>query len=169
MHIHVMEGMEEEDLRTFFGLTVGSKYSITLEAENYIKKLDTDDPSKWTTEQSEKVTTLIEKGQKQYPEVMSKYDSAFAKVSNTPNTRIGEVNWVTAAATKNFKAFVPTAIAMISELIGEELPILDNELERRIVEALKKENITHYSLTPERALASFLASHKGKKLFIVNW
>lgn len=98
------------------------------------------------------------------------YFAASAAVGSTPSIWIGEVSWLKAALFDDAEAFVPDTVQTIASLIGEELPVLDNELTSKILGAFEQPNQTDYSLNaaPEQ-LRTFLRTHTGKRVFTVSW
>lgn len=135
LHIHIFEGITEDDLRIFFSNHLGSKY------------LDLHNNLSWEDAQP-----------------------AHDRVSETPNIWIGEISWLKAVVLDDAETFVPGPVAKIYELIGEDLPVLDDKLIKEILEALKIENKTSYSVEDkEDDIKSFLEKHKGKKVFTVSW
>ena len=58
---------------------------------------------------------------------------------------------------------------LVQEAVGEDLPALDDELERKILAAFEAKNETGYSLATVDEVRAFLTAHKGKRLFTVSW
>lgn len=96
-------------------------------------------------------------------------DDLWARVSESPNIWIGEVSWLKAALTGDSDTFVPTPVQQIHDVIGEELPMLDEALEAKILEALALKNDTGYDVTKQEEVKTFLKEHRGKRLFTVSW
>ena len=95
--------------------------------------------------------------------------SASSPVSQTPNVWIGEVSWLKAAFLGDSETYVPASVVQISDLIGEDLPELTEELLTKILDALGSKNTTNYSISSRDDVESFLREHMGKRLFTVSW
>jgi hypothetical protein len=98
------------------------------------------------------------------------WEEAMRQVANTPQVWIGEVSWLKALIYEDGeKAFVSSPVKVIRDLVGEELPVLDDELAQKIAAALELENATAYRVADVRTVAPFLAAHRGKRVFCVSW
>lgn len=104
-------------------------------------------------------------GQSSNPEVKA----AHARVSDTPNIWIGQVSWLKAALFGDRDTYVPSAVQTIYEVIGEDLPVLDLALLKKIIDALSLDNDTGYSLAEPAEVEAFLNQHMGKRLFTISW
>lgn len=133
LHIHVFEGVTEQDLADFNSNTLGSKYFNP--------------------------RSVAEKSN----------DTSYDKICETPQIWIGEVSWLKAALFEDSENFIPSTVMRISELIGEDLPVLDDELIAGILAAFDAPNDTSYSLANKNEVAAFLEQHKGKQVFTVSW
>jgi hypothetical protein len=136
LHIHVYEGLTENDLKAFFSNTLGSKYfvgffGIRTSHEDWRKALD--------------------------------------KIMKTKNVNVGECSWLKAALLNDDESFIPDTIGAINELIGEELPTLDENLKNKIIEAFAFPNKTSYDINKKERVEKFLEENMGKKLFTVSW
>jgi hypothetical protein len=140
LHIHVLEGCSEADLKVFFHNTLGSKWGAPLGRG-------------WTIGESDLF------GRRE----------ARDRVSDSPNVWIGEVSWLKAAVLEDDETYVPGPVAIVQELIGEELPVLDKHLRDAILAALKETNSTTYRTSDGEKVEKFLDAHLGKKLFTVSW
>lgn len=99
-----------------------------------------------------------------------KYDSEiFGIIGDTPSIWIGEVSWLKAGLFEDEDAYIPTPVGDVVEIIGEELPIIDEEFIVKIDAALKLENITGYKVTEPEPVIAFLRKHIGKQVFTVSW
>lgn len=95
---------------------------------------------------------------------------AWRLVTNSPNIHVGEVSWLKAAVLEGGPdEFVPQAVSAVQEIIGEDLPSIDDDLIAKVREAMRLPNQTSYEMTGENAVLSFLAEHKGKRAFTVSW
>lgn len=132
MHLHIFEGITEDDLKTFFSNTLGSKHFNLYRSSRG-------------------------------------WDSVFSKIADTPNVWIGEVSWLKAAFCDNDETFIPNTVGEVHDIIGEDLPVIDDELIQKILKAFDLENKTSYSLAKKEDIEKFLLEHKGKKAFTVSW
>lgn len=139
VHIHALVGITEEDLRVFFSSHLGSKW--------FVEAYAPDDPL--------------------YPERV--WERTAQKIKFTPCVRVGDVSWLKAGISGNFEEFIPGAIQIISDLIGETLPVLDEGLEKKILEALTVPNTSRYQVDSGEDIAIFLEMYRGFRLFIVSW
>ena len=96
-------------------------------------------------------------------------DEAFEKIGDTPSVWIGEVSWLKAALFEDGDKFIPGPVEEISALIGEELPVLTEELRDKILAALSEGNATSYSVAKPDKVRPFLDAHMGARLFTVSW
>jgi len=101
------------------------------------------------------------------------------RVIRTPNVWIGEVSWLKAALFDDAEAYIPDTVQSISDIIGEELPIIDDNLIGRIIGEFNLTNKTEkpdsvwdgkgYALANPYGVRSFLEEHKGKRAFTISW
>jgi hypothetical protein len=96
-------------------------------------------------------------------------NAAFPRIADTPNVWIGEVSWLKAALFGDSGTFVPSTVQLVQDAISEDLPTLDDELERKLLAAFEATNDTGYNLASADKIRAFLAEHKGKRLFTVSW
>lgn len=96
-------------------------------------------------------------------------DQAFHKIARTPNVWVGEVSWLKAALFEDEEKYIPTAIEQIHEIIGEDLPVIDDELIARIEQALRLPNKTRYRVAKPEEVVEFLRKYKGERCFTVSW
>jgi hypothetical protein len=90
-------------------------------------------------------------------------------VRNTAGVWVGEVSWLKANLFDQEETYIPGAVARVSELIGEEFPIITEELIKQIREAMSIENTTRYSVASADSVCEFLGQHIGKKIFTISW
>lgn len=98
-----------------------------------------------------------------------KWEEAYETIANTPQVHVGEVSWLKAAVLEDGDQFIPAPVASISQIIGEDMPTIDDELISKVAEALRLPNQTGYEMTGENKILSFLAEHKGRQAFVVSW
>lgn len=139
--IHIFElPVTEDDLADFFSSHLGSKYFS------------------W------------QMGNKTFEE---KYggDSPYERISKSPNVWVGEVSWAKQAfvATEDGE-YVPDVVAGIHDLIGEDLPTIDESFIDSVREIYDKAaNHSYYRTETPKVVIDFLKSHTGKKVFTVSW
>lgn len=97
------------------------------------------------------------------------WDRAYEKIMNAPNIWVGEVSWLKAALTEDPETFVPPVVQQVHDLIGEDLPILDEALRDKIVAAFGAKNGTGYGVASQKEVEGWLNEHIGQKLFTVSW
>ncbi len=91
------------------------------------------------------------------------------RICDSPQVWIGSVSWLKASFSEDGSEYMPGPVVLINDLIDENLPILNKELERKILAALSAENDTKYSVTENKDVKDFLKQHYGKKLFVISW
>jgi hypothetical protein len=107
--------------------------------------------------------------------LMQKWDPEEERRSNksvceSPNIWIGEVSWLKAALFEDGEdTFIPTTVQKVQDLIGENLPILDEKLIENIFDAFILDNKTSYKLADPREVVKFLMKYIGKPVFTVSW
>lgn len=143
LHIHVFadDDLTEEDLKCFFHNTLGSKWG----------------PSSFASIFDEEPCE-------------NKFKCEHGKrIHKTKYIWIGEVSWLKAALLEDGKTFIPETVGEVSDIIGEELPIITDDLIERVKKAFDLPNITGYSLAKVEDVLKFLTKHKGKKAFTISW
>lgn len=95
--------------------------------------------------------------------------AAWESVSSSPSVWIGEVSWLKAALFEEPKTFIPDTVGQIYQIIGEDLPVIDDDLIRKVMAAFDSKNATTYDLANPSEVKEFLESHKGKRAFTVSW
>jgi hypothetical protein len=102
-----------------------------------------------------------------YP--FSAKEPLYDKLAQDDNIWIGGVSWLKAALFEDNETFVPDAVGTISEIIGEELPVIDDELIGKVREALTLKNSTSYSLGNSQSILDWLTRHKGRRAYTISW
>ncbi len=97
-----------------------------------------------------------------------RWDKACDRIAATPQVWVGEVSWLKSALFGD-DSYVPDAIAGVSDIIGEDLPVVDDDLIARIAEALGRENTTPYEVADDEDVLAFLHKHQGERVFTVSW
>lgn len=159
LHIHVFEGIDEDDLRVFKRNSLGSKYFIW--SKTQITNYRATHPMPQSQIDLEKRAGIS----REYDD----WDIACTRISETPNVWVGEVSWLKAGITGDTNRYVPDPIQAVAALVGEDLPVIDAEFLDKMAKALQLENQTNYSLTHWNEVMAFLELHKGKRVFQVSW
>lgn len=94
---------------------------------------------------------------------------AYEVVANTPSVWVGEVSWLKAALTDDPDTFIPGPVVVIQDIIGEDLPIIDDALINQICAAFKQENTTGYDVSEGNGVRDFLEKYRGERVFTVSW
>jgi hypothetical protein len=97
------------------------------------------------------------------------YYDLFTMCEETPHVWVGEVSWLKAMVTGNKDVFVPDVVQQITELIGENFPVIDNNLIAKAKLAMFAKNSTGYSVSNGRAVVKFLKENTGKQAFTISW
>lgn len=93
----------------------------------------------------------------------------YKKIASTPNVHVGEVSWLKAALLDDSDRYIPSAVQQVTDIIGEDLPVVDDAMIARIADAMKAPNATSYTLNSAEEVLTFLKQHKGKRVFTVSW
>ena len=101
-----------------------------------------------------------------YPE--KKQERVRDRVLDTTSVWIGSVSWLKAGLFDDNETFIPDTVDVISDLVGEELSVLTDELIVKILDAFDLENKTGYELNTKEDVAKFLNTHKGKRVFKIS-
>lgn len=91
------------------------------------------------------------------------------KIGMTPHIWVGEVSWLKAGLLGDEERYVPGPVQAIADIIGEDLPVIDDVLIERIEAAMHEPNTTSYRLAAAQDVLEFLKEHKGKRCFTVSW
>lgn len=91
-------------------------------------------------------------------------------VADSPDVWVGEVSWLKAMLTDD-SGYIPEPVEAVHDLIGEELPVLDEALREAILRALTipNERAQQYDTTEDEAIAKWLDDQMGQRLFTVSW
>lgn len=96
---------------------------------------------------------------------------ACRKIGETPDIWIGELSWLKQALMAETEGeYVPSVVQAVHSIIGEDLPVCDDELIERISHAFDKaEEHGFYSTNGRDKVVAFLEQHRGERLFTVSW
>lgn len=98
-----------------------------------------------------------------------RYDAVLRKASETPQVHVGEVSWLKAALTEDPDTYVPDVVQAVSDIVGEDLPVIDDALISRVAGAFDVPNRTEYSVSDGRAVVAWLHEHRGERVFTLSW
>jgi hypothetical protein len=98
-----------------------------------------------------------------------RFDKAYEKIAETPSVWVGEWSPLKAGLFEEPETFIPDAMGQIQEIIGEDLPVIDDVLIEKIKKALSLENKTSYRVSDGEPIIKFLEEHRGKRVFTVSW
>jgi hypothetical protein len=95
------------------------------------------------------------------------------KISATPQVAVGHASvfWfqqIVAGKTPD-PSLIAEPVAAVCQVIGEDLPIIDDALIEKITAALRLKNQTKYPMFGEDKVIDFLQRHKGRECFTVFW
>lgn len=143
LHIHSLKGLSEDDIRCFNRNVMGSKYFAWGGSVNRCVSTGKDT---WECDHHKRVT-------------------------DSESVWVGAVSWLKAALFEDDASFIPEPVQKISEIIGEDLPVLDDELAGKIAGALDAPRATalSYSTPVSDDVQEWLAAHCGERLFTVSW
>lgn len=148
LYIHAMgDGMHEHDLACFNAHTLGSKHFSLTGGNGCRYPHDTESASRYDCQHRERVTAS---------------DAVW----------IGEVSWLKAMLTEDGEAYIPDVVQQVYDLVGKDLPVLDEELAAKIMAALGAGNTTGYDTASGRKageVREWLGTHMGQRLFTVSW
>lgn len=91
-----------------------------------------------------------------------------SSVARSPNVWVGEVSWLKADLFGS-EDYVPAPVQAVFDLIGDELPVVDDALIEGVVRAMGLPNATRYSLAEVDEVRAFLEAHRGLRAFTVSW
>lgn len=95
--------------------------------------------------------------------------SLYNLCANTPQVWVGEVSWLKAALCDDPDTFVPAPVQAVATIIGEDFPVIDDDLIAKIEYALGLDNATLYSVCKHSGVIDFLRENKGEKAFCISW
>lgn len=162
LHIHIVtDNLTEADFRAFFASSEGSKWSpLTDFWERHREGRLGNFQKEWS-----KMMAKIRRYEGERPLHLS---DAWQKITGTPNIWIGEVSWLKASLTDDEDSYIPGTVAMINDLIGEDWPVLDDELIEKILKSFDIPNETACRLAELDEVRAFLQEHKGEKAFTIS-
>ena len=158
LHIHVFEEgqLTEEDFRIFFHNCIGSKWCPITNAE--------------TDEDFAAIFQQDMEDAKAKPSLSErKWQEVHPKLTKCPDVWIGSVSWLKADLLDDGDTYIPSTVGAVSDIIGEELPVIDDELIGKVKAAFELPNETTYRLADPGEVIAFLEQHKGKQAFTVSW
>jgi len=99
-------------------------------------------------------------------------EAAQGRVCGTPKVRVGEVSWLAAVLSEDDEdagSFLPGPVVLVDDLIGEDLPIIDDALISKVTAAMESENTTGYVMGEKEGIVAFLEKWRGHRVFTVSW
>ena len=93
----------------------------------------------------------------------------YSRLGETPRVWVGEVSWLKAALFEDPDTFIPDPVLKVSEVVGEDFPVITDDLIERVEDALEVDNRTSYSVSKPEPVVKFLQGHKGKRCFTISW
>lgn len=107
------------------------------------------------------------------PTILSCDCKHWDRITDSSQIWIGEVSWLKAAIFGDDK-YIPEPVEALAELIGEDLPILDDALMAKILQALmiKRNRANSYYVvvnSQTHDVTEWLAANYGMRLFTVSW
>lgn len=179
LHIHVFNDGEltDADFECFFGNTLGSKWS-TFNQEVPAEIQEKIEANKDLTDEEKSIIANAFLTKKTCSEAGT--CKHWRKIADTENIWIGEVSWLKAALMEDGgDMYVPHLVLHVSETIGEDLPIITDELIAEVSKAFTLPNNTvqeggvwggeGYSLAEAHDVIEFLETHKGMRAYTVSW
>lgn len=98
---------------------------------------------------------------------------------SAPSVWIGEVSWLKAGLLEDSDTFIPQTVMKVHEIIGEDLPVIDDALIEKVRGAFELPNNTKkpdgvmngngYALAKVDEVVKWLEEHKGEKAFTISW
>lgn len=94
----------------------------------------------------------------------------FSIMLKTPSIWIGEVSWLKGMEESDEQDYVPDIVGSISELIGEELPEINDEFIGKVCD-LYHTAAAHgfYRTADKETVIEFFEAHKGQRVFTISW
>ena len=107
------------------------------------------------------------------------YDTLFMDCKSTPSVWVGSVSWLKAALFVDAESYIPDPVVEVYEVIGEDFPVIDDQLIEKVRKAFNLPNKTKkeggvfngegYPLADAERVIKFLENHKGEKAFTISW
>jgi hypothetical protein len=98
------------------------------------------------------------------------WSALYEKFALLPTFWIGEVSWLKASLLGDSESYVPDPVQAISDIVGQDLPVIDDVLIERLVAAMDCQNQTEYAVTTDAAeLKAWLSLHHGWRIFTISW
>lgn len=86
-------------------------------------------------------------------------------VYTAPGIYIGEVGLLKSEIFDNKEKYIPSTVELISILVGNDLPIIDDKFIDEVKKAFSLSNTSQYHVTDENSVLTFLNEHKGARVF----
>ncbi|MBA7694851.1 hypothetical protein ES703_103466 [subsurface metagenome] len=97
-------------------------------------------------------------------------DEVYDHFSKSSQIWVGEVSWLKAGLTGDKKTYVPDIVHEIHGIIGEDFPVINEDLIEKVEAAYDKcVNKTSYEVEKKKKITDFLKEHKGEKACTISW
>jgi hypothetical protein len=98
------------------------------------------------------------------------WSALYPKFAALPSFWLGEVSWLKARALGDSERYVPHPLQVVHDIIGEELPAIDDALIEQLVAAMSCENHTDYAVSRElERLRAWLEQYRDWRIFSISW
>ena len=99
-----------------------------------------------------------------------RWDECVEVFSKTSQIWVGSVSWLKAGMSGDEKTYIPDVVNEIHKIIGEDFPIINEDLIGKIEAAYDKcVNKTSYSVEKKEKVVDFLKEHMGEKACTISW
>ncbi len=160
--VHILDGLDEEDLKIFFSQSIGSKYCPMTSA---LEVPEGKDAADW--EDSDEFAAQFLAAIKEPSPSKEAMENVTDKVLATVGVWIGEASPLKAGLLSDPEQFIPSIVDQIANIIGEELPVITDDLINQIREAFNLGNTTEYKTAEKDTVISFFEAHKGRRAFFI--
>lgn len=164
LHVRTPE-VTDDVLKDFFSHSVGSKFYDT---DREPRKVTRDDLIRFRC--MNPIAYFKEDGTV-VGDPMYLPDYAFYLLTcGTPQFEVGDVSFLKAALFGDDERYVPSPIALLSELFhDEEGIIVTDEVIAQAAAAFTENNRTLYDVVPGEEVVEFLTQYKGHRVFAIAW
>jgi hypothetical protein len=96
-------------------------------------------------------------------------EDLYIRMERTANVWVGEVSWLKAAVFENQAEFIPGTVMEVQRIVGEDMPIINDEFIQMIESTFDIPNTTGYRLAKKEDVTTFLRQYMGKPVFTISW
>lgn len=92
------------------------------------------------------------------------WDDAYSAMHRTPSIWVGSVSWFDDSS-------IPEPVEEINEIVGEDLPEIDDELIEEIGKAFELDDTSRgfYEVNDKEKVVEWLKDWKGEQVFAISW